>query len=71
MHDLPWSVGVIANRVVVRQHYHQPAVRAALDRGFAALVAVSRNNATAWGAQHLPTYEDFAKVRRLLAVASS
>ncbi|KAG2496933.1 hypothetical protein HYH03_004939 [Edaphochlamys debaryana] len=69
MHDLPWNVAVIMNRVVVRQHFHQPPVKALLDRGFAALVGRNRNNATAWGAEHMPSYDDFAKVSSwLLAI---
>ncbi|GFR52418.1 hypothetical protein Agub_g14990 [Astrephomene gubernaculifera] len=69
MKDLPWNVTVIGNRVVGKQYYHQPAVKASLDRGFSALVAPNRNNATTWGAEHMPAYEDFAKVTSwLLAI---
>ncbi len=62
MRDLPWGVSLMMNRVVARQHYHQPAVKAQLHRGFSQLVDGSRNNATAWGAEHMPSYDDFAKV---------
>jgi hypothetical protein len=61
MRDLPWSVAVIANRVVVRGHFHTAPVKAALDAGFRGLVSSARYNATAWGAQHVPPYEDFVK----------
>lgn len=68
MHDLPWCVSIIMKRVMSRQHYHQAAVKAAMDRGFAGLTA-NRNNATTWGAEHVPSNDDFVKVRRRPACA--